>query len=129
MSRFEWDTSEVSTLATDLSKAPNRIQRRAPKVFEVGAYKTKQNLKRMASGHEYLPGLDGAVAYDRHSDLNYEVGFDKVGQGNLANIAVYGSVNNAPVMGTPMDALRIELSSIERHLAGEGESAVLGGAG
>ena len=123
-----FDTSEVDRLALDLSKAPGRIQRATPQVFLVGINKAKKNLKRMASGHTYLPELDDHVEYDVLGSLHYELGFNKVGQGHLANIAVYGSVNNAPVMGTPTDALRMELPHIEHHLGDEGEDAVLGGA-
>lgn len=126
MSKIEFDASEVKTLALDLSKAPGRIQRKAPQVLKVGAFKTKRNLQRMASGHNYLSGLSGAVSYDAITPLHYEIGFDKEGQGHLANIAVYGSVNNAPVMGTPADALRMELPAMLRHLSDEAEDSVLG---
>lgn len=126
MTRVYWDTDEVERLAIDLSEAAGRIQRSAPKVLFVGINKAKRNLKRMASGHGHLPQLDRHVGYDRISPLEYELGFNKVGQGNLANIAVYGSVNNAPVMGSPADALRIELPQILRQLGDEGADAILG---
>lgn len=126
MTRFRWDTDQVERLAVDLSEAPRRVQQSAPKVLLVGINKAKKNLKRMASGHDYLPHLDGQVEYDRLGMFEYELGFNKRGQGNLANIAVYGSVNNAPVMGSPADALRLELPSIMRHLGDEGSDAVLG---
>jgi hypothetical protein len=127
---IHWDTSDVDRLAADLSRAPGRIRRAAPGVFRKGALETKRNLKRMASGHSHLSGaqpLDAAVAYDELSPLHYEIGFDKGGTGSLANIAVYGSANNAPIMGTPADALRMELPSIMRHLGDEGADAVFGG--
>lgn len=129
MTSIKFDTREVKALALDLSKAPGRVQRSAPKVFEVGALKTKRHLQRMARGHRFLGGLDSAVAYDRMDGvgLAYEIGFDKGGVGSLANIAVYGSMNNSPVMGSPFDALRLELPSILRHLADAGESAAFGG--
>ena len=41
------------------------------------------------------------MSYDVESspaEVKVTVGFDKRGQGNLANIAAFGSVNNAPVM-------------------------------
>lgn len=128
MTRIEFDASEVANLSLDLSRAPGRIQRSAPKVLETGAFKTKRNLQRMAKGHRFLGGLDSAVAYDALTPLHYEIGFDKGGVGSLANVAVYGTSNNAPVMGSPRDALRLELPSILRHLEDEGEDAVLGGA-
>lgn len=129
MTGFNWDSSQVGRLSIDLSEAPDRIQRAAPKVLYVGINKAKKNLKRDASGHDYLPKLASHVGYDEIGELEYELGFNKVGQGNLANIAVYGSVNNAPIMGTPADALRIELPHIMRHLGDEGADAVLGGDG
>ena len=127
MSKIEWDTSEVDRLAADLSKAPARIQRSAPKVFARAAFEIKKGMKRDASGHRHLPQLDQHVSYDRLGLLDYEIGFDKVGQGNLANFAAFGSINNAPVMDHTA-ALRHEIPEIMRHLGDEGEDAVLGGA-
>lgn len=124
---ISFDASEVDRLSADLSKAPIRAQRSASKVFRKGAFDTKRTLARMASGHRFLDGLDSAVAYDELAPLRYEIGFDKGGVGSLANVAVYGTSNNAPVMGTPMDALRMELPVIARHLGDDGEAAVLGG--
>lgn len=131
MSRIEIEHSQVDRLAMDLARAPGRIQRRAPKVFEVGAYKTKRNLQRMAAGHRYLGGLASAVEYERidAAGLDYEIGFNKGGVGSLANVAVYGTSNNAPIMGSPADALRMELPNILRHLADVAEDSVLGGDG
>ena len=126
--KLEWDTSEVNRLAVDLSQAPGRIQRKAPKVFEVGANKIKKTLRADASGHDYLKsGFAAKVNYDRFGPLDYEVGFDDEGQGELANIAVFGSINNAPVVKSPLEHARLELPSIERHLGDAGEESVLGG--
>ena len=124
---LEWDASEVNRLAVDLSKAPGRIQRKAPGVFARGAFEIKASIKRAASGHDYLPDLDRHVSYTKYGPLDYEIGFDKVGQGNLANIAVYGSINNSPVMESPAMLARPELREIERHLGDVGEESVLGG--
>lgn len=126
MSRIHFDTGEVDRLALNLSKAPGRMQRKAPKVFEVAANKVKRGMRRDASGHNYLSGLASTVNYDKLGDLSYEIGFDKIGQGHLANIAAFGSVNNAPVLDLNAP-LRRELPFILRHLADEGEDAVLGG--
>lgn len=127
MTRLHWDTSEVNRLAVDLSEAPGRAQRKAPAVFARGAFEIKNRIKRAASGHGHLPSLDAHVSYDHLGFLDYEIGFDKRGQGNLANIAVYGSINNAPIMETPAMLARPELREIERHLGDVGEESVLGG--
>lgn len=127
MTRLHWDTDELNRLSVDLSEAPGRMQRKAPAVFARGAFEIKNRIERAASGHDYLPTLDNHVSYDRLGLLEYEIGFDKRGQGNLANIAVYGSVNNAPIMESPAQLARYEIPAIERHLGDAGEEAVLGG--
>lgn len=124
---FHFDSHEVDQFSANLRGAPDRVQRKAPKVFEVGINKARKTLKRMASGHDFLPGLASHVGYDKHGPLDYELGFSKVGQGDLANIAVYGSVNNAPVMGTPADALRLEIPSIMSNLVDVGADEILRG--
>jgi hypothetical protein len=123
------DTSEVNRLGIDLSEAPGRMQRKAPKVFARGALEIKRRLQRDATGHGHLPHLQDFVSYDRLGLLRYEIGFTKAGQGNLGNIAVYGSVNNAPVMQSPAYHAEREAEEIVRHLGDAGEDAVLGGDG
>lgn len=128
MTRIEFDASEVRSLALDLSKAPGRIQRRAPKTLRKGAFDVKQRLRRDAEGHAYLPGLAAKAAYDEMTPLSYEIGIDKGGQGDLGNVAVYGTSNNAPIMSHPETHLRLEMPTILRHLGDDGEDSVLGGA-
>lgn len=125
---LRWDTSEVDRLAVDLSRAPSRAQRRARHEFSASADRVKFAMKRLASGHRFLDQLPDTVGSSRLGELDYEIGFDKVGQGKLANIIVYGSVNNAPVFDHT-DALRGELSTLLRHLGDAGEDSVLGGPG
>lgn len=125
-----FDTSEVERLALDLSRAPGRIQRAAPKTLEVGAFKIKKTMASDASGHGNLPGLAATVSYEKEDALGlaYIIGFEARGQGYLDNIAAFGTVNNAPVLDHRR-GLRMELPSILRHLAADGESSVLGGDG
>ena len=93
-------TTDVGRLALDLTRAPAKAQVAAWKVLEVGANKVKKGMAEAARGHKYLPQLPNYVSYDRIGmlGLEYEVGFDKTGQGNLANIAAFGTSKNAPVM-------------------------------
>lgn len=127
MNDLHWETDEMERVGVDLSEAPGRMQRRAPKVFGRGALEIKNRIQIDATGHDFLEDLPRHVSYDRLALLEYEIGFEKVGQGNLAVFAVFGSVNNAPVMESPVMAARREIPSIERHLGNEGEDAVLGG--
>lgn len=123
--RIEFDTSEVDRLALDLSRAPGRIQRSAAKVMLVAANKIKKGMRRDADGHDYLPHLGYTVNYDKVGDLAYEIGFDKDGQGKLANIMAYGSVNNAPILDHTAP-LRRELPHIAANLGDAGAEAALG---
>lgn len=126
--KIEFDSSEVNSLAADLSKAPGRIQRAAPKTLRKGAFDVKQRLRADATGHGYLPGLAAKANYDEITPLSYEIGIDKGGQGSLGNVAVYGTSNNSPIMSHPETHLRLEMPTILRHLGDDGEDAVLGGA-
>lgn len=122
------DTSQVDRLAVDLSRAPQRIQREAPRVMKRAAHNVADVMRRDASGHGHLPELQAFVGYDRTDTLGlgWRIGFAKEGQGNLANIAVFGSVNNFPVMDLN-HGLRTETPRMLAHLGGAAEDAVLGG--
>lgn len=124
MSQIHFDSDEVDEIFVDLTKAPNRMQRRAPAVFRRGAVQIKAGMRDDASGHDYLGQLPYTINYDELSPLDYEIGYDKVGQGNLAVFAAFGSINNAPVLDLNAP-LRRESRHVERHLGDEGESAVL----
>ncbi|MDR6117270.1 hypothetical protein QE370_000454 [Aeromicrobium sp. SORGH_AS981] len=120
-----WDTDELDRLIVDMSGAPGRIQRSAPKAFEVAANKIKKGLIADATGHGHLPQLPRYVSYDRLALLRYEIGFEKDGQGNLGNVAAIGTSNNAPVLDHRASTRR-ELPHLERALGDIGENAVLG---
>jgi hypothetical protein len=119
MSEIHFDTSEVDALAADLLNAADvkgfeRVMKRA-------ATNIKRTMKEDASGHRHLPGLAARVNYDFDTAaggryISVVVGFDKKRQGNLANIAAYGSRNNAPVMDITR-GLRLELPRIEQWLS------------
>lgn len=122
---FGVDASEVNRLAVDLSRAPGRMRTRAEGVMYVAANKIKKGMKHDASGHAHLPHLADHVSYDKIGQFDYEIGFNKVGQGNLANIAAFGSVNNAPVFDHTA-ALRRETPHVIQKLAEAAEDEALG---
>lgn len=97
----EFDTSELDELARELAAAPAKvIPALVPTAHRAGG-NIKRAMKNDASGHGHLPGLAHTVEYDidvKASSITIDVGFRKEGQGNLANIAAFGSSNNAPVM-------------------------------
>jgi hypothetical protein len=116
MSSIEFDASDLQALADDLTAAERVPGLEA--VMHRAANNIKRTMREDATGHRHLPGLPSTVNYDLESDadsVDIEVGFDKKGQGNLANIAAFGSVNNAPVMDITR-GLRIELPALEAWL-------------
>lgn len=127
MASIHFDTSELNALAIDFSKAPGRIQRAAPKVMHKAAFDIKTRMRRDARGHRYLPHFANEINYDRTDSLGlaYEIGFDKRGQGNLANIIAFGSINNAPVYDF-YGALTIEALTLGTKLADAGHDSVFG---
>ena len=61
----------------------------------------KKVMKADATGHRRLAGLPRYVEYDVDStptSVTVEVGFRDEGQGELANIAAFGTAKNPPVM-------------------------------
>lgn len=120
------DTHELDELAADLERGPGRVQRGAPRILARSATRVKAGMKADASGHNYLDELPGTVGKSRISELEYEVGFDKRGQGKLANIIVFGSVNNAPVFSHTA-SLRRDIPILEREFGDAAEGWVFGG--
>lgn len=101
MPEFHFDTSELDRLERELRLAHLKV---IPAIVPV-AHRAGSNIKGVmkadASGHSHLGGLPATVNYDLDvspREVSVEVGFRKIGQGNLANFAAFGSVNNAPVM-------------------------------
>lgn len=97
----QWDTSELDALAASFRAAPAKAMLAiVPTANRAGA-NIKRTMRADASGHRHLPRLQHYVEYDvdaSPTEVSVEVGFRQEGQGNLANIAAFGSVNNSPVM-------------------------------
>lgn len=125
--KVEFRDTEVKELVVDLRHADGRVKRNAATTMREAAGRVKRNIRKAATGHRHLGQLPSTVGLSRldAAGLAYEVGFDKRGQGNLANIIVYGSVNNAPVFSIA-PSLRKEVPWLERHLSEDAEDAVLG---
>lgn len=111
--------TELDRLAGDLTVAPARVVDALIPTANKAGVNIKRRMGRDASGHAHLPGLASKVAYEvtRHlSSVEVEVGFRDEGQGELANIAAFGSVNNAPVMDITA-GLTEELPKVTRFAA------------
>lgn len=124
---IKWDDLQLRELAVDLTEAPGRIQRAAPKALDKGADLVQQGMKKDARGHRFLPRFPRAITKSTIDRFTREIGFETTPgtQGRLAHIILYGSVNNLPVYDYTA-ALRRSTPAIEELLAGTGEDAVLG---
>lgn len=82
----------------------------------------KQDWQRRVQGARGLPGLAGAVTYDvglfglRSFEL--EVGYEQRGQGELGNIAEFGTSTQGPKRPAGAAVLRDGAARLERYLAG-----------
>lgn len=96
---FSVDASEVHELTVDLSRAPERLRRNLGEVWRNEADALLRDMKRQAEGHRYLPKFASKLSKEKQDELDYIVGFNKTGQGELANIIVFpsGGARNAPV--------------------------------
>lgn len=122
------DTREVRALAINLKNAPNRLQRKAPRTMRKIARELEVAMTKDASGHRYLPKFAPEIGKRKRDrlGLSWEVGFKRHGQGKLAHIIVFGSVNNAPVYEFH-GPLRKKTPEMLRRLGADAEDAVLGG--
>lgn len=121
-----FDTSELDALARDLAAAPAKVIPAIVPVANRAGVSMKGVMRRDASGHGHLPGLSRTVEYDVTVDatsVTVDVGFRKQGQGNLANIAAFGTSNNAPVMDITR-GLTAEVPKFMRWVAQVGSEAL-----
>lgn len=123
---IEIDAHELDALAMDFMTAPLKVIPAIVPVAHKAGAKMKGSMRKAASGHSHLPGLASTVGYDLETDatsVTVDVGFNKVGQGNLANIAAFGSINNAAVMDITIP-LTEEVPSFMRWVAKIGAEAL-----
>ena len=123
---LRFDARELDALTRDLLAAPAKALPAIVPVAHKAGVNIKSTMKKDATGHRHLPGLPRTVEYDvaqSAASVTVDVGFRKEGQGNLANIAAFGSVNNAPVMDITR-GLYDELPNFMRWVAKVGSEAI-----
>jgi len=88
------------------------------KAMQVEAFRMKQEWRENVRGTRGLPGLAAAVSYDvtrtGPAEITAEVGYDKTGQGNLGNLAEFGSSQHGPIRPT---GARVVKDAAERAAA------------
>lgn len=117
------DTHELDIATARLRSAGERLRDEADDELGAGARRIQAGMKVDAAGHRYLPKFPRHVGRSRISKLNWEVGFNRVGQGNLADIIVGGSINNAPVYPW-LGPFEREIPVLEQRLADRAEKLV-----
>ena len=123
---LRFDARELDALTRELLAAPAKVLPAIVPVAHRAGVNIKATMKKDATGHAHLPGLPRTVEYDIEKSLTsvaVDVGFRKEGQGNLANFAAFGSVNNAPVLDITR-GLYEELPNFMRWVAKVGSEAI-----
>ena len=97
----DFDTRELHALADSFGSVTPRLMNALRPVAERAGVGMKKRMVGAASVHRRLAGLPRTVEYDidqRLTSISVEVGFRKEGQGNLANIAAFGTSDTPPIM-------------------------------
>lgn len=135
--RIEIDARELVQLGVDISKAPMRIQMKAPAVLRtrVGP-KLEREMKDDARGHKgnwfgipgtsYITPLPQHVSHQMVGMWSVEAGIEMEGAGKLQNIIVFGVPGRNPPTYDHTAAGRRTLPHALRWLAGAAEESVLG---
>ena len=121
----EIDTSQLDALARGFMAAPAKVIPSLLPVANKAGGNIKTRMRKDASGHRHLAGLERFVQYDVEVDatsVTVDVGFRKEGRGNLANIAAFGSPTSAPVMDITA-GLYAEVPNFMRWVAKVGSEA------
>lgn len=114
------DASEVREFASGLLRGLDSVPREAHRVIERGALAIKNDLTGEASRSRHFR-IARHISYDLRPGYltsEAEIGPEKVGAGNLANIAYFGGANGGGgTIPDPEGALDREAPNIERYLA------------
>lgn len=120
MANMHLDMSEVQEFAADLGRVPQELSRHAIPVLKRFAQDTKAEIQddMRASSNGGFRQAANFVSYDEISDgatgFETEVGFDKSGAGNLANLAVYGSSRGGGTHPAPHELAEKHFPAFER---------------
>lgn len=115
-------SDDLTRLVHDLTVAGEKAQEQSHKALKVEGHQMRDDWRAVVSGARGLPGLARALSYDVRAtglrELTAEVGYDKVGQGNLGNIVEYGSSQQGPIRPAGERVLNDGASRLEKFLAG-----------
>lgn len=112
------DMSEVRELAADFRRVPAEVQRVAKPVVAKGALKIKNQLRDEMADSRHFQAAN-FIGYDlTDGGFGAEIGPEKSGAGNLANIAYFGGANGGGgTVPDPRGALDAETPHFIKALA------------
>jgi hypothetical protein len=90
-----FDTSELKTLSANLGRASGAMIQGARGVIAKGSLNIKNDARENMSDSPYWKRLGRTINYEQVG-LSSEIGYDDVGQGELAGIYEFGSAKRAP---------------------------------
>jgi hypothetical protein len=93
------DTSELQKLAASIASASGKLHAQARAAVSKGALNIKNDTRDNVSDSPYWRRLAQTVNYDMVGNAFYSqatIGYDDVGQGELAGIYEFGSAKRAP---------------------------------
>lgn len=117
------DMTEVESFAVDLGRLPAELSRHAIPVLKKAAQNIKTEIQAdmRGSSNRGFQKIAGAVSYDDISDgpdgYETEIGFNKEGAGNLANLAIYGSYKGGGTHEPPEHFAEAEMPEFESQVS------------
>lgn len=100
---INFDFSEVTALAADLSQEAEMAPVKVRQAMEVTARKVRDSTREKWSGSEQVPGAARSVSYEFTgfsgafgSALSCEVGYETGGQGSVAGMLEVGTPTTGP---------------------------------
>lgn len=114
----EFDFSEVDALVDDLQSAAQQSLRKVAPVVKRGALNIKNQLRDEAGRSRHFK-MARHISYDiEDGGRSAAIGPEKVGAGNLGNIAYFGGANGGGgTIPDPIGALEDETPRFEQALA------------
>lgn len=120
MAAVQVDVSELRTLARDLERIPDKVQRGVRPVVSKGALNVKQELQMDLASSTSFSGITFSVNYDIKVDgdgVEAQIGPNKSKYGGaLANVAIFGTSRGGGTVPDPSVALLAEADRFESAL-------------
>lgn len=96
--------SSPQEFAAELRASVGKLNSETGKVIKRGALEIKNRARQNAHGKK--KGAPSFINFDMQGEHEAEIGYDKVGAGNLGNLIEFGSVKNGGdnALGNALDA-------------------------